>query len=590
MSGTRGNAHALLMRIFESWKSDNFPTYLEGDAFEIFASELALRPFGLTLDEIQMGIVGGGQDGGIDAVYTFFDDNLLAEDSEVVSTESKPSEFAQGRLLELWVIQTKKSASFEEIALDKLDGTIRRVLDMTQDMNALAALYSPELLARMRIFRSAWEKLLTRRTRIRVHVIYATAGDTRNTNAQIEAKRIALQATMMTAVPGADQIEVTLFGDAELLVLYNERPSYSLAMTYQESLTSQNSHIALVKLSDYLSLIVDENGRMRRHLFEWNVRDFEGRVSVNKEIGQSLQSDAGPEFWWLNNGVTMICSTATTNNKTYSLSDIQIVNGLQTSHMIYYILQHEKDHPSLDRMLLVRIIVTSDVATRDQIIRATNRQTNVTDASLRATDVVQRNIESYFLTKGWYYDRRKNYYKNEGKEASKIVGIPLLGAAVTAMGLSRADKARGKPSSLLKNDEDYKQVFHPGIDLEICFWAAKTQRRINDFLDSEIAGATQAEKNNLKFHLSMLAVEAALGAVARRPQQLHSLASAEHKFDDKNLAGTFDNLRTWYRTFLRVDNNSLETVSKSQRFSDYLLDRSTQSRGRRPSQQVPTGN
>jgi hypothetical protein len=249
--------------------------------------------------------------------------------------------------------------------------------------------------------------------------------------------------------------------------------------------------------------------------------------------------------------------------------------------MIYDVLQHEREHPSLDRTLLVRIIVTSEIATRDQIIRATNRQTNVTDASLRATDEVQRNIESYFLTKGWYYDRRKNYYKNEGKEASKIVGIPLLGAAMTAMGLSRADKARGKPSSLLKNDEDYRQVFHPGIDLEVYFWAAKTQKRVNDFLYSDIAGATQAEKNNLKFHLSMLAVEAAFGAPARRPQQLHSLANAEHQFDDENLAKVFDGLRTWYRAFLDGEPNTLETVSKSQRFSDYLLDRASQERDRR---------
>lgn len=299
---------------------------------------------------------------------------------------------------------------------------------------------------------------------------------------------------------------------------------------------------------------------------------------MNREIGQSLQSDSGPEFWWLNNGVTMICSSATTNNKTYSLSDIQIVNGLQASHMIYDVLRQREEHPSLARMLLVRIIVTSDVVTRDQIIRATNRQTSVTDASLRATDEVQRNIESYFLTKGWYYDRRKNYYKNEGKEASKIVGIPLLGAALTAMGLSRADKARGKPSSLLKNDEDYKSVFHPGIDLEVYFWAAKTQKRANDFLYSEIAGASQAEKNNLKFHLSMLAIEAALGAPARRPQQLHSLASAEHKFDDENLGRVFDSLRSWYKTFLEKEHNTLETVSKSQRFSDYLLERASEAR------------
>ena len=85
--------------------------------------------------------------------------------------------------------------------------------------------------------------------------------------------------------------------------------------------------MALVKLKDYNNLIVDENGRLRRHLFEWNVRDYQGNVAVNQDIRKSLTVPDSPEFWWLNNGVTIICSDATSAGKTYSLSDIQIVNG-----------------------------------------------------------------------------------------------------------------------------------------------------------------------------------------------------------------------------------------------------------------------
>jgi hypothetical protein len=581
MSGTHGNAHTLVMRIFESWRTENVPRYDEATAFEVFASELTMRPYGLALDEIESGIVGGGQDGGIDAVYVFFDDNLLDEDSEVVGRDSRPADFGQGRALELWVIQAKKAASFEETALDRLDGSVRRILDLNQSLDDLAALYNSQLLARISIFRSAWEKLITRRPKVRVHIVYATSGNTRNINAQVEAKQLALKATVDAAVPGADDITVALHGDSELLALYSERPSYSLPMTYQESLTSQNSHIALVRLSDYLALIVDENGRIRRHLFESNVRDFQGRVSVNQEIGESLQNADGPEFWWLNNGVTMICSSAITNNKTYSLTDIQIVNGLQTSYKIYDILKGDIGHPSLERMVLVRIVVTSDAATRDQVIRATNRQTNVTDASLRATDEVQRNIETYFLTRGWYYDRRKNYYKNEGKEASKIVGIPLLGAGLTAMGTSRADKSRGKPSSLLKNDDDYKSVFHPAIDLAIYFWVAKTQRRVNEYLFS-VAPATQSEKNNLKFHLSMLMVQSVLGFAPKHPQQLQKLAAEDREFSDDELRTVFADLRMYYEKFVRTQKTPLETAAKSQRFSDYLIECAAKARTKTP--------
>ncbi|MCY1142345.1 AIPR family protein [Actinoplanes sp. Pm04-4] len=141
----------------------------------------------------------------------------------------------------------------------------------------------------------------------------------------------------------------------------------------------------------------------------------------------------------MNNGVTIVCSKATAVGKTYSLDDVQVVNGLQSSHTIFNVLRSAAaDHPALDRSILVRILVTgNDAATRDLVIRATNRQTSVPAASLRATDDVQRDIEAFFLGQDWYYDRRKNFYRNMGRSAERIVSISLLAQAVMAMGLSR---------------------------------------------------------------------------------------------------------------------------------------------------------
>jgi hypothetical protein len=526
MSKVPGNAQTLLLRIFDTWHHDNLPESDAGAAFEVFASDLALRSYGMNLDEVNAGVVGGGQDGAVDSVYVFFDDALLDEDSEVVLAGSKPNYFGQGRPLELWVVQAKRTASFSESTLDKLENTLRRVLDLDQPLDDLVQLYNPTLLARFDLFRRAWEKLLVRRPQLGVNVVYATPGDTRGTTPQVEAKVVALGQVLSKQVPDA-RISVELLGDSELLARYNERPSYTLPMRYQEAATSDNSHIALVTLRDYYDLIVDDNGRLRRHLFEHNVRDYEGNVSVNLEIRRSLKSPDSPEFWWLNNGVTILCSAATSAGKTYSLSDIQIVNGLQTSHEVYEALRQGSPAETGVRMLLVRIIVTDDPAVRDQVIRATNRQTSVQDSSLRATDEVQRNIENYLLTKNWYYDRRKNFYKNEGKDPSRIVSISTLGAAMTAMGLFRPDLARGKPSSLLKSNEDYLKVFNSSIELDIYYWVAKTQRTVDAFLASEGAEATIQQRSNLKYHLSMLVTEHLHGAPVRQPRQLKHLAAAD---------------------------------------------------------------
>lgn len=565
------NARTLIMRIFDTWKSENLPAVPDDTAFEVFASEVALRPFDLGLEDIEAGIVGGGQDGAIDAVYVFFDDTLLDEDSDVVSTSSRPTDFGQDRNLELWVVQAKRTPSFSEGAVDKLENTMRRLLDLSQPVESMSVLYNSTLLGRFGLFRDAWEKLITRRPRISVNVVYATPGETHGVNPQVEAKLGALKQVILTFVPDAQKVSVELIGDKELLARYNERPPYTLPMNYQESATSGRSHVALVRLRDYYNLIVDENGRLRRHLFEWNVRDYQGSVSVNQEIRKSLASTDSPEFWWLNNGVTLICSEVTSTAKTYSLSNIQIVNGLQTSHEIFEALRGLNGAEAENRMLLVRIIVTDDAATRDLVIRATNRQTAITDASLRATDEVQRNIENYFLTHGWYYDRRKGYYKNDGKDPSKIVSIQFVGASITAVGLARPDKARGKPSSLLKNDEDYKLVFDSSFNLEIYLWAARLQRRVDNFILSEAAEANVSQKSNLKFHLSMLMVERLNRGPVRRPQQLRPLALGDATVDDAQIKEIFENLKRWSAVYLEREDVILERATKSQRFSEYLL-------------------
>ncbi|MGW1990564.1 AIPR family protein [Embleya sp. NPDC001921] len=574
------NAQTLIMRIFDAWKSENLSTVIESTAFEIFASELTLRSFGLGLEEIQAGIAGGGQDGAIDAVYVFFDDTLLDEDSDVVSTSSRPTEFNQDRNLELWVIQAKRTPSFSEEAIDKLENSLRRLLDLSLSMESLERLYNPILLKRFGLFRDAWEKLLTRRPRISVNVFYATPGDIRNITPQFEAKQFALKEVILSAVPDAKKVSVELLGAKELLARYNERPPYALSMKYQETATSGRSHVALVLLEDYFDLITDEEGRLRRHLFEWNVRDYQGNVSVNQEIRKSLESDSSPEFWWLNNGVTLLCSEATSAAKTYSLANIQIVNGLQTSHEIYETLKAGGSQAG-GRMLLVRIIVTSDASTRDLVIRATNRQTAITDASLRATDEIQRNIEDYFLTHGWYYDRRKGYYKNDGKDPSKIVSIQFLGASITAMGLSRPDKSRGKPSSLLKNDDDYKLVFNPSINLEIYLWAARLQRQVDAFILSEAAEANVSQKSNLKFHLSMLIVEKLNGGPVRQPHQLRRLSQNDAGINENEIRELFDNLKKWSAEYTAKENVILERATKAQRFSEHLLQRANTERIRR---------
>ena len=130
-------------------------------------------------------------------------------------------------------------------------------------------------------------------------------------------------------------------------------------------------------------------------MFESNVRHFQGPTKVNKEIASTLaKPDASPEFWWLNNGVTILASELGGDQELLSVTDPLIVNGLQTSFVIHsHFSEGGRDDDR--RMIMVRLTKASDPALTDAIIKATNSQTYIAPAWLHATEDVHRNIETW---------------------------------------------------------------------------------------------------------------------------------------------------------------------------------------------------
>ncbi|MDO6564227.1 AIPR family protein [Amphritea sp. 1_MG-2023] len=179
----------------------------------------------------------------------------------------------------------------------------------------------------------------------------------------------------------------------------------------------------------------------------------------------------------------------------------QIVNGLQTSSEIHRFLINNPDRIEQEkRSVLIRVIVPEDEETRDRIIRATNSQTPIPKSSLRATDNIHRSIEDYFKPRGMYYDRRKNYYKNEGKKPKEIVSLPFLSQCLMSTLLQRPDSARARPSTLLENDESYEKLFHQSNALNTYFVVASWGRSI-DLRLKELKKYETAEISDIKFYV-----------------------------------------------------------------------------------------
>ena len=207
---------------------------------------------------------------------------------------------------------------------------------------------------------------------------------------------------------------------------------------------------------------------------------------INKDIHKTLALYEDPgvtDFWWLNNGVTILGTGASVAGKELCIENVQIVNGLQTTETIYkYFTSGIKGED--ERAILVKVILAADDDTRARIIKATNYQNTVDLSSLRGLDKIQRDIEDYFADHGWFYDRRKNYYKNLGKPADRIVSVPYLASAVNAVVLGDPTRSRKKRSRQLRDDQVYDEVFNPRWNFKVYLTALEITRIIENVLST----------------------------------------------------------------------------------------------------------
>ena len=157
--------------------------------------------------------------------------------------------------------------------------------------------------------------------------------------------------------------------------------------------------MTLINIANYYKFITDSSGNLLKGIFESNVRDYQGNNSVNSCIANTLKNKNAEDFWWLNNGITILSDKITPiTSKQLSIDNPEIVNGLQTSTEIYNYFSENKDKlDSENRNVLVRFIVPDTEEVRDDIIFATNNQTNIPKSSLRVTDAIHLQIEMLSL-------------------------------------------------------------------------------------------------------------------------------------------------------------------------------------------------
>lgn len=487
------NEQVLIKTVLQQEKQDRAPEMGDDDYFGRFTTQLIMRKYDLNDSEVDEGITDGGNDGGCDGIYLFINDDLIHLDNTEFDKYKKSAEVS------LHLLQTKNTTGFSENAIMKWKTFSDNLLSLEADYSKFKIRYNSLVLEKMEMFRKVYMKLIRKAPKLSINFHYATLATEIHPNSQSQAEE--LKQIVKNHFPSAN-VTVEFITAGKLMELYNSHEETERLMVCKDIMnaSAEQEYVALVALPDYYRFMTDEQGNLVRYIFESNVRDYQGNVTVNKQIQETLKNNRQEDFWWLNNGVTILAkSIQQQSGKHLLITEPEIVNGLQSSTEIYSFFSEDSRRLEAElRSLLVRVIVPKTEESRDQIILATNSQTSIPKSSLRATDLIHRNIEQYFKSRGLFYDRRKNYYKNQDKPIDKIIGIPFLGQCLMATILAQPDYARARPSTLLEKDATYKKIFNAKTNLQCYYNIVVIGKFVFDTLKKEVK-YNPSERTNIQF-------------------------------------------------------------------------------------------
>lgn len=447
----------LLDGIIDERVSNAFPSKERGEAFEYLAFEQILKDYDLSQEEILSGAIDGRNDGGIDGFFIFINGHLLLDTESFVWPKS-------GSELEIWVITCKHHDTFKQAPLDNLVASISELFDLSINATDFKADYSDLILQSREDLKFAYRKVSPRLSKFKVNYSYSSRGDSECIGDSIKARAEQIK-SVTTESFGSCEVDFKFHGSSEIVELHRKTPNFCLELPYSKVLASGERYILLAKLKDFYGFVTDDD-KLRRYLFDSNVRDFMGLNRVNEDIKLTLENESSPDFWWLNNGVTILATSANLVGDSIQIQDIQIVNGLQTTESIFRYFE-SGGHDLNARSVLIKVIVSNDEDVRDTIIRATNNQTDVELSSLHATDKIQRDIEDILERNDFHYERRKNLPTNLGHPASKIISPLYVASGYVSLILKFPQKASLLRSRFMSSDQSYKQVFSDKTPLDV---------------------------------------------------------------------------------------------------------------------------
>lgn len=177
-------------------------------------------------------------------------------------------------------------------------------------------------------------------------------------------------------------------------------------------------------------------------IFDMNIREYLGNKGVNKKIYETLlDKEDRKNFFYYNNGITLICDTMTSPtsqprgnniNVSFNVTNPQIVNGCQTVNSIYEALKNEDpnnlEKEYKDTFVMLKILQIDRKNESEQelyknIVTYNNSQNSIDEKTFVSNTSIFNRLKNEFEDKGFLLlikQSDKNSFKNIYSKTTKL--------------------------------------------------------------------------------------------------------------------------------------------------------------------------
>lgn len=449
-------------------------------------------------DDEETGIVvGGGGDLGIDGLAISLNGQLITSIDEVNDILTDGNTVFEAMLI---FVQAKASSKFDGSQIRNFGDGIVEFLSET-----------PKTITN-EFIKTKWEitnKLIDNADKIRkftCRAYYVTTGKWTNDSnlvSKIDKVRSDIEAENIFK-----EIDFTPVDAEALREMYKSletkltgKVEFPKKVLLPEINGISEAYIGYIEVKEYLKLIEDDGGNLRKSIFYDNVRDYQGDNDVNLSIGETLSSDHADKLAVLNNGVTLISDEIRVARDSVTLENYQVVNGCQTSYVIYF----NKDEINDSVFLPIKMVATKNENIVNEIIIANNSQTEVKKEQLLALEKIQKDLETFYESftdakqKLFYERRSKQFDTGITVEKVRIVTISTQLRCFCAMFLEVPHLASRYYGRLFK---DYSEkAFDKNNELMLYYASAFALYKLEFFIRNR---TIDKKYRKYKYHILML--------------------------------------------------------------------------------------